>query len=77
VWTAIPELTQVLIDITTARDQVDEYVTHTIERFVILLYDRTSTSTDVDETRCKLFARKNNVQPIQGVELRDWVYFNR
>jgi len=33
-----------------------------MERF--LLYDRTSTSTDVDKTHCKLFARKNNVQLI-------------
>ena len=64
VWTAVPELTQVLINLTTAPDQEDEDATHTIERFVILLYDRTSTSTDVDKTRCKLFARKNNVQLI-------------
>jgi len=62
VWTAVLELTQVLIDLTAARDQVDEDATHTMERF--LLYDRTSTSTDVDKTRCKLFARKNNVQLI-------------
>ena len=34
----------------------------TIERFVILLYDRTSTSTDVDKARCKLFAKNSNVQ---------------
>jgi len=45
-------------------DQVDEDAAHTIEMFVILLYDRTSTSKDVDKTRCKLFARKNNVQLI-------------
>jgi len=64
VWTSVPEFTQVLIDLTTAPYQVDEVVTHTIEMSVILLYDRTSTSTDVDKTRCKLFARKNNVQLI-------------
>ena len=34
---------------------------HTIERFVILLYDKTRTSTDADKARCKLFANKNNV----------------
>jgi len=48
VWIALPELTQVLIDLTTAPAQVDEDATQTIERFVILLYDRTSTSTDVN-----------------------------
>ena len=65
VWTALPDLTQVLIDLTTAPAPVDEEfedATQTIERFVILLYDRTSTSTDVNKARCKLFARKNNVQ---------------
>ena len=64
VWTALPELTQVLIDLTTAPAQVDEDATQTIERFVILLYDRTSTSTDVNKAHCKLFAMKNNVQLI-------------
>ena len=54
VWTAVLELTQVLIDLTAAPDQVDEDATHTMERF--LLYDRTITSTDVDKTHCKLFA---------------------
>ena len=37
---------------------------HTIERFVILLYDKTRTSTDADKARCKLFANKSNVQLI-------------
>jgi len=59
VWTAVPELTQVPTDLTTAPDEVDEDATHTIERFIILLYDRTSTSTDINKTRCKLFAGKN------------------
>ena len=36
----------------------------TIERFVVLLYDRTSTSTDVNKARCKLFAKKGNVELI-------------
>ncbi|QQP51603.1 Uncharacterized protein FKW44_001729 [Caligus rogercresseyi] len=35
-----------------------------IERFVILLYDRTSKCTDIYKARWKLFARKNNVQLI-------------
>jgi len=64
VWTALPELTQVLIDLTTAPAQVDEDATQTIERFVILLYGRTSTSRDVNKARCKLFAMKNKVQLI-------------
>ena len=39
-------------------------ITYTIERFVILFYDRTRTSTDVDKARCKLFAKNSNVRLI-------------
>ena len=39
-----------------------------IERFVILLYDRTSKCTDIDKARRKLFARKNNVQLIPSTK---------
>jgi len=41
-----------------------EEILHTIERFVILLYDRTSTYTDIDKARRKPSARKNNVELI-------------
>ena len=41
---------------------------HTIERFVILLYDRTSTCNDIDKARKKLFAKKNNVQLIPPIK---------
>ena len=37
---------------------------HTIDRFVILLNDRTSKCMDIDKTRKKLFANKNNVHLI-------------
>jgi hypothetical protein len=63
-WTALPALTQTLVDLSTTSIEVEEDVTQTIERFVILLYDRTSTSPDVDKARCKLFAKKSNVQLI-------------
>ncbi|KMQ81934.1 hypothetical protein RF55_24731 [Lasius niger] len=37
---------------------------HTIERFITLLYDRTSTETNIDKARRKMFAKKSNVQLI-------------
>ena len=37
---------------------------HTIERFIILIYDRTSTTTDIDKAHSKLFAKKSTVQLI-------------
>jgi hypothetical protein len=50
-WTALPELTQALVTLSSAPNHVDEDAMQTIERFVILLYDRTSTSIDVDKAR--------------------------
>ncbi len=58
VWTALPQLTQTLTDLSTAPDHIDEDAMHTIERFVILLYDRTSTATDIDKARRKLLQRR-------------------
>ena len=39
-------------------------VMQVVERFVILLYDRTSTCADIDKARRKLFAKKTNVKLI-------------
>ena len=64
VWTALPELTQTLVLLSTALDHINEDAMQTIERFIILLYDRTSTSTDIDKARRKLFGKKSNVQLI-------------
>lgn len=34
---------------------------HTVERFVVLLYDRTSMCTDVNECRKNLFSKKGKL----------------
>jgi len=47
VWTALPELTQTLTLLSAAPDHIDEDAMHTIDRFIILPYDRTSTATDI------------------------------
>ena len=64
VWTALPQLTQTLINLSAAPDHIHEDAMHILERFVILLYDKTSTATDIDKARRKLFAKKSNVQLI-------------
>jgi hypothetical protein len=48
---------------------------HTIQRFVILFYDRTRTSIDVDKARCKLFAKNSNVRfiPLTSAALKQHV----
>jgi len=37
---------------------------NTTDMFIILLYDRTSTVTNIDKARLKQFAKKSNVQLI-------------
>jgi len=67
VWTAVPELTHTLTFLSAAPDDIDEDAMHTIDRFIILPYNRTSTATQYVQgtsQRCKLFTKKSNVQLI-------------
>ena len=50
-WYALPECTDALLKLSCAPSDIQEDVMHTIERFVILLYNRTSTCTDIDKAR--------------------------
>ena len=61
IWNPLPELTEALLKLSCAPSDIQEDVMHTIERFVILMYDKTSTCTDIDKARRKIFARKPNV----------------
>ena len=63
-WNMQPQLTDAMLKLSCAPSDVQEDIMHTIERFVILLYDRTSTCTDIDKTRRKMFAKKTNVKQI-------------
>lgn len=63
-WKVLPQLTEALLTLTMAPNEIPQNAIHSIERFVILLYDRTSTCTNVNIARNKLFARKNNVRQI-------------
>ncbi|KAL8586163.1 hypothetical protein ACOMHN_057725 [Nucella lapillus] len=64
VWTVLPELTEALLLLSSAPRDIPDDAIRIIERFVILLYDRTSKCTDIDKARRKIFAKKNNVQLI-------------
>ena len=64
IWTVFPEPTNALLKLSSAPSGIPDYVMHTIERFVILLYDRTSTRKEINKARKKIFAKKNNVQLI-------------
>ena len=64
IWAVLPELTYALLKISSAPITVPEDVLSCIERFIILMYDRTSSSTNIDKARKKLYTKKNNVQLI-------------
>ena len=49
IWNALPHLTDAMLTLSRAPSGIQEDVMHTIERFVSLLYDRTSTLTRGDE----------------------------
>ena len=63
-WNVQPQLTDAMLNLSCAPSNVQDDVMHTIERYVILLYDRTSTCTDIDKARRKMFARRPNVKQI-------------
>ena len=50
IWTVRQELIDALLKLFAASNDILEDVMHTIGRFVILLYDRTSTCTGIDKT---------------------------
>ena len=65
IWTVLPaELTNALLKLSSAPSGTPDDVMHTIEMFVILLYDRTSTCKEINKARKKIFAKKNDVQLI-------------
>ena len=56
VWNSFPELTNALLELAHAPTEISKQAMHVIEMFVILIYYRTSTCTDVNQ------ARKNSLQ---------------
>jgi len=48
-------------------DHINENAMHSIDRFLILLYDRTSTATNIDKACRELFSKKSNIQLIPPI----------
>lgn len=66
VWNSFPELTDALVSLSsspTLRDVDTSF--EVIERFVVLLYDKSSTLSDVNSLRKELFAKKG--RSIEGI----------
>ena len=64
VWTVLTELTHALLKLSSAPTEIPQEVMATIEMFVILLYDQTSTCAEINMARRKLFAKRHSVESI-------------
>ena len=59
-WKVFPELTPVLKALLMLPEDIDDTCLDVIERFVILLYDRTSSLIRVNEARQELFSERQD-----------------
>ena len=64
-WEAHQAVTSTLVELSRTPDTVSDDAVKELERFTILLYDRTSTSTCINDTRQLLFTRKG--RQMQGL----------
>ena len=60
-WMSCMEATQVFSALASVPDTISDEWMSTIERFVILMYDRTSTKVNVNDARMQLFCQKGRV----------------
>ncbi|KAG7158128.1 hypothetical protein Hamer_G001019, partial [Homarus americanus] len=58
-WNAFPEVTTAFLSLASTPSELPDGVLSTLERFIVLLSDRTSTCCDVNMLRKKLFSRKS------------------
>lgn len=58
-WMVFPELTPVLRSLKSSPANIADDSMDVIERFVVLLYDRTSSLTKVNEARQELFSKRH------------------
>ena len=69
-WRVCPTMTTVFMQLADLPTQVSEESLREIERFVVVLYDRTSALSSVNEARQKLFSRGSrsleNIPPTQA-----------
>ncbi|KAG7177456.1 hypothetical protein Hamer_G016752 [Homarus americanus] len=58
-WNAFPEVTTTFLSLASSLSELPDGVLSTLKRFIVLLYDSTSTCCDVNVLRKKLFSRKS------------------
>jgi len=63
-WNPLPQLTDALLQLSCMPSDIPVEAMLVIERFIILLYDRTSVCSDINKARQKLFVKRTNVKAI-------------
>ena len=63
-WTSFAELTEALLSLSFTPHSIPKETVKVIERFVILMYDKTSRCTDIDKARRKMFAKRLKAEQI-------------
>ena len=58
-WKCFPEVTPVFIALSNPQEEIEDDWMTLLERFVVLMYDRTSNSKDVNEARMQFFTRNS------------------
>lgn len=57
-WAVCSEASEAFSQLSQYQPTIDDAILDVLEQFVVLLYDRSSTATGVDEARLEMFARK-------------------
>ena len=69
-WKALPEVTDGFSELQGMPPEISEESMSLLERFVVLMYDRTSNIMEVNKARKQLFAHKSraleNIPPTQA-----------
>ena len=73
-WKAFEEVTSTFLALSTGPADISDAQVAVLERFTILLYDRTSNKEDISEARQELFAKKGRamdaIPPTQAALLQ-------
>ena len=56
-WNSFPQLKEALLSLSSTPHSIPEEAMKIIERFFILMYDKTSRCTDIDKAKRMMFAK--------------------
>lgn len=74
VWSVFPQITDTFSMLASVPEEIPEQAMALVERFVVLLYSRTSSQTTVNKARQELFSKGNrsleNIPPTQAALLQ-------